>query len=381
MKIALVHDYLTSFGGAERVIIALSKIFPEAPIYTAVADKNFVESVPEFKNTKIVASWFDRIPFSKKLLSPLRFLWPLIWESFDFSNFDLVVISSSALNPCGILIKPGTKTIAYIHTPPRNLYGYDAGSLWKKYKIVRIYGNLINHFLRIYDFYAAQKPDVLIANSKNVAARIAKFWRRKNSFVIYPPVKLADKKTKVIIPPESILPKKFRKGGFYLSVGRLQYSKRVDLIVKAFNQLKRPLVVVGDGEELSRGLKDLNKNENTYFTGFAEDKYLPWFYKNAKAFIFAANDEDFGIVPVEAQGYGVPVIAHFSGGTKETIIKGKTGVFFRHHTVKSLKKAVKTLDKYLAGRKITKANCQKNAKRFSEEKFIKEIKKIVFSKK
>jgi len=376
MKVAIVHDYLTTFGGGERVLTALRKVFPQAPIYTAVADFNFIKTTPELKNAKIIPSWFNRLPFANRLLSPLRFLLPFIWESFDLTKFDLVIISSAAMNPRGILAKPETKVIAYIHTPPRNLYGYDTGSLWKKYKIVRIYGRFINHFLRIYDFYTAQKPNILIANSKTVVNRIKKFWRREAK-VVYPPVKISLKKQKSIRPPISILPQKFEKNNFYLTVSRLQYSKRIDLIVKTFNQLKKPLIIVGGGEELKRGLPKLNTSHNTIFTGFLPDKYLPWFYQNAKAFIFAAKDEDFGIAPVEAQGYGLPVIAHHSGGVRETIIEGKTGTFFKHHTTKSLIKALKRLDKYLKQGKIEPKYCRKNAQKFSEEKFIKKIRQLV----
>jgi len=375
VKVALVHDYLTTFGGGERVLTALMRVFPQAPIYTAVADFNFIKTTPELKNAKIISSWFNRLPFANRLLSPLRFLLPFIWESFNLTKFDLVIISSAAMNPRGILTKPKTKVIAYIHTPPRNLYGYDTGSLWRKYKIVRIYGRFINHFLRIYDFYTAQKPDILIANSKTTAGRIKKFWRREAK-VIHPPVKIPTKKQILFGPPISILPQKFRKNSFYLTVSRLQYAKRVDLIVKTFNRLKKPLIVVGDGEELKRGLKNLNTSPNTIFTGFVPEKYLPWFYQNAKAFIFAAKDEDFGIAPVEAQGYGLPVIAHHSGGVRETVIEGKTGAFFKYHTAESLIKAIKRLDKYLKQGKIKPKYCQKNAQQFSEEKFIKKIRQL-----
>ncbi len=376
MKVALIHDYLTTFGGGEQVLLALAKMFPKAPIYTAVADKKFINKIPELKERKIITSWFNYLPCAGRLLSPLRFLIPFIWEGFDFSKFDLVIISSAAMNPRGILTKPGTKTIAYIHTPPRNLYGYETGSLWKKYKLIRVYGRFINHFLRFYDFYTAQKPDILIANSETTSARIKKFWRREAK-IVHPPVKLPNFSLKTITPPNSVLPKRFRKKRFYLSVSRLQYSKRVDLIIKTFNKLKKPLIIVGSGEELKRGLKGLSANSNTFFTGFIANKYLPWFYQHAKAFIFAAKDEDFGIVPVEAQAYGLPVIAHFSGGPRETITEGKTGTFFKLHTTKSLIKAIEKLDKLLKEGKIKPEFCRQNAQKFSEKRFTQKIRQLI----
>lgn len=386
MKVALVHDYLIGFGGAERVLAAFCRMFPDAPIYTAIANKRFIKSVPEFSKAKIIASWFAKLPYAQKLLSPLRFLIPLIWGSFNFSKYDLVIVSSAAMIPRGVLTKPPTKTIAYVHTPPRNLYGYEAGSLWQKYKLVRIYGGIINHFLRFYDFTTAQKPDILIANSRFTAARIKKFWRR-DSTIAYPPIsgwrerRASHRAPGPRIAGEAVgwdeLASGPGKKEFYLSVGRLMYAKRVDLIVKTFNQLKKPLIIIGEGE-MKNELQKLNKNPHTFFAGFVKDENLSWFYQNAKAFIFAAKDEDFGIVPVEAQSSGLPIVAHASGGTLETVIEGKTGTFFKDHTVKSLTQAISRLDKYLLQGKIKPEACRKNAKQFSEGKFKKAILEVVW---
>ena len=194
MNVALVHDYLGEFGGAERVLMALSEMFPAAPIYTA-----FVRPGPayeRFKHRDLRPSWAQKIPgFATKLHSPLRFLAPLIWESFDFRDYDLVISSCSWYITKGILTRPETVHIAYIHTPPRYLYGYPTSINWQKYWPLRVYARVVNHYLREYDFVAAQRPDILIANSENTRRRIQKFYRR-DATVVYPPVELPEARAK-----------------------------------------------------------------------------------------------------------------------------------------------------------------------------------------
>ena len=205
MKVALVHDFLNEFGGAERVLEALAEVFPKAPIYTAFykegspAYKRFVDtksfsSNKRFKGRKIITSWTQNVPFfASRLHSPLRFLAPLIWNSFDFSKYDLVITSSSWYVTKGVVKRKTTnderKTIeiCYCHTPPRYLYGYPTSVNWQKYSPVRVYALLVNHFMRVYDFEAAQRVDYFIANSREVAARIKKFYRR-DSKIISPPI-------------------------------------------------------------------------------------------------------------------------------------------------------------------------------------------------
>src|SRR3990170_4569524 len=200
MKIALVHDYLNEFGGAERVLLALSEIWPDAPIYTAFYKKDSY-AYERFKDKKIIASWAQNVPFfATKLHSPLRFLAPLIWNSFDFSDYDLVITSASwyvtkgvvKRNPSTHSVRAGSQRnveICYCHTPPKYLYGYQTSVDWQKYWPVKLYALVVNHFMRVYDFEAAQKVDYFIANSKEVAGRIKKFYMR-DSTVIYPPVEL-----------------------------------------------------------------------------------------------------------------------------------------------------------------------------------------------
>ncbi|KKU69702.1 MAG: Glycosyl transferase group 1 [Candidatus Amesbacteria bacterium GW2011_GWA1_47_20] len=163
MRVALVHDYLNEYGGAERVLEALAEMWPEAPIYTAFAVPNS-SAVKAFGGKKIITSWFQNIPLYNKLYSPLRFFIPWIWESFNLSEYDLVITSASWYITKGL----GKKEICYCHTPPRWLYGYETSIAWKKYWPVRIYATIVGHFLRMYDFSQAQKVGVFVANSKNV---------------------------------------------------------------------------------------------------------------------------------------------------------------------------------------------------------------------
>src|SRR3990167_8492495 len=190
MKVALVHDYLNEFGGAERVLEALCEIWPKAPIHTAFYKKGSPAYL-RFKTRKIITTWAQNVPFfASRLHSPLRFLAPLIWGSFNFSQYDLVITSSSWYVTKGVVKrnttndKRETLEICYCHTPPRYLYGYPTAKKQKGF-LIKTYALLVNHFMRVYDFESAQKVDYFIANSKEVAARIKKFYRR-DSTVIYP---------------------------------------------------------------------------------------------------------------------------------------------------------------------------------------------------
>ena len=189
-KNAIVHDYLIDFGGAERVLVALHEMYPEAPIYTSIyRPKLLGKFADKFSDTKIVESWFGKIPFAEKLISPLRFLLPLIWKSLNLKEYDLIVSSSSWAITKGFDKKKGAIEICYCHTPPRYLYGYDTSRKFTGIfgKLVWFYGLIVNHFMRMYDFKQAQKVDYFIANSNEVASRIAKFYHR-DATVIYPPI-------------------------------------------------------------------------------------------------------------------------------------------------------------------------------------------------
>ena len=361
LKIALVHDYLNEFGGAERVLSVFSEMFPDAPIYTAFYKKNST-AYNHFKDKKIIPSWVHYLPFfSSKLHSPLRFLTPLIWGSFNFSRYDIILSSSSWYITKGFKKGPDTKEICYCHTPPRWLYGFKTSVGFKKYWIVRLYAAVVGHFMRIYDFKQAQKVDTFIANSKNVANRIQKFYRR-DSVVIYPPVSL--------LPISGV-----KKEDFYLIISRIVGAKGIDLAVKAANKLKIKLKIVGEPAGYYTEYKQLKRisGKNVEFLGRLSDKDLVKYYAKAKAFLALSTDEDFGMTPVESMLTGTPVIAFKGGGYLETVVDEKTGVFFDQPTVKSLISAIQKFQKL----KIKPSDCISQAQKFSKEEFIKKIKKLI----
>lgn len=374
MKIAIVHDFLREYGGAERVVEAMHEIWPDAPVYTSFVDwKSLGIHAGRFKNWDIRPSWVQHNWLVRKFHSPLRFLAPDVWESFDLSGYDVVITSSGWFMCRGVnagkRLAAGDKQhiplqICYIHHPPRNLYGYATGSDSQKYWPVRVYSTIINFFLRHYDFATAQKVDYFVANSKETARRVEKFYRR-GSTVIYPPVEVSS----------SLLIHRASKKEYFLSVGRLTYAKRLDVIIEACNVLKLPLKIVGKGKE-EKYLRSI-AGPTVEFVGSVSDEALDELYAGAKAFLFCALDEDFGIVPVEAMAHGAPVIALAQGGTLETVVDGKTGVLFDEPTAESLESA---LQKFLKLKKDWTKDCVVQAKRFSKERFQKDLKALIEEK-
>lgn len=337
MKIALVHDQLNEFGGAERVLLAISELYPDAPIYTAY----YKEGSPaweRFKDKKIIASWAQNLPAFDRLASPLRFLASSIWNSFDFSGFDVIVSSSSWYVTKGFKKKGNAVEICYCHTPPRWLYGYPTSVNWQKYKLVRAYATIVGFFMRQYDFESAQKVDYFIANSKETERRIQKFYRR-NATVIYPPVELPK------------MPK-VKKGNYYLFVSRPVGGKGLEMALEATQKLGVPLKIVG-----ARGGQHVS------------DADLAKLYAGAKAFLALATDEDFGMTPVEAMSYGTPVIAYNGGGYPESVLDGKTGVLFKG----DLAEAIRSFEKM----SFKPEDCIAQAKKFSKSRFQKEFRGFI----
>lgn len=364
MKVALVHDYLKEYGGAERVLQALSEIWPEAPIYTAFCDKNSTAG-KAFTQKKIIESWLAPLIKFKNLYSPLRFLAPAIWRSFDFSEYDVVVASSSWYITRGFKVNPKTKVFCYCHTPPRYLYGYSTSIEWQRYWLVRVYALLVNHFLRLYDFRSAQTVGQFIVNSRNTQGRVKKFYRR-DSTVIYPPVEVDKiKKATASLKPEN----------FYLVVSRVVGAKGIELAIETAKKLKIPLKIIGETAGLYWFVQGVGRLQNKYveFVGRVSDKELYRYYGRCKALLALATDEDFGITPVEAMAAGRPVIAFRGGGYLESVIEGKTGEFFDQATVESLVEVLKNFKP----EKYKPEDCQKQAEKFSKERFKKEIKEFI----
>lgn len=366
LKIALVHDYLKDAGGAERVLKVMSDMFPQAPIYTAFFDKNS-DCAKIFEGVRVVESKYSSILKFKKLYSPLRFMIPLIWKSFDLSGFDLVISSSSNYIARGFRVSEKTKVVVYCHTPPRFLYGLKTGIDWKKNFFVRIYGLLAAHFLRIFDYNSAEPIKYWIANSENVKKRIRKFYK-KDAFVIYPPCTSSE------IEKSS---KKVKKEKYFLIVSRLVGSKGILEAIKAMSLLGYPLKIVGASSgifKVENQFKD-SAAENIEFIGRVDDKKLWNIYAKARGFIALAKDEDFGITVVEAQASGTPVICYKGGGFLETVVDGKTGIFVEDTKVDTIKAAISRFNKI----KWDREYIVKNSLKFDRAVFEKNLKKYLRS--
>lgn len=360
MKVAIVHDYIKEYGGAERVLEALCEMYPEAPIYTAFYAEDGT-AYPHFKDKDIKVSWFHYIPYSDKLASPFRFLIPWIWK-FNFSSYDLVISSASWYVTKGFK-KQGQNfiEICYCHTPPRWLYGYTTSVNWQKYKLIKLYALVVGHFLRMYDFKRAQKVDYFVANSEEVKARIEKFYRR-DATVIYPPVTVPGSRGA-------------KKGDYYFIVSRIVGAKGLDLAVEAAVKMGFKLKIAGSPAGYYFEYNNLLEKAKgkVQFLGQVTDKELATLYKEAKGFLALSKDEDFGITPVESMMMGTPVIAFNGGGYRETVIDGKTGVLFNEYTVEGLMSAVRKFEKS----RFNSSQIQKNAQKFSKERFKKEFSSFV----
>lgn len=353
MKVALVHDYLREYGGAERVLNVLSEMWPDAPIYVAFSVSGST-AAKVFANKHTITSWFQYLPWHEHLYSPLRFLTPWIWGSFDFSGYDVVITSASWYITKGLGKKFNVPEVCYCHTPPRWLYGYPTSINLKKYWPVRIYAAIMGHFMRIYDFNQAQKVDAFVANSQEVAQRIKKFYRR-GAQIVYPPVEM---------PKASIKTKQ----DYFLVLSRLVGAKGVELAVAACQKAGVKLKIAGE----SIGFGGLRGVETL---GYVSEEMKAKLMSEARGFLALEENPDFGITPVEAQMCGTAVIAYNGGGYKETVIDGKTGVLFDHYSVDGLVKAIKRFNKLKWDRRYITSQSRK----FSKQRFEKQMLEIVAS--
>jgi len=327
MKIALVHDYLVQYGGAERVLEAFTEIFPKAPIYTMVYDGKLMNG--SFSDRIIHTSFLQKMPFigSHHRLFPL--LMPMAIEQFDLSGYDIVLSDSNSYAK-GVITKPGTFHVTYCHTPMRYAWD-DCHKYLREFKYSELTKKLVPfamNYIRLWDKISADRPDLYVANSNFVSSRIKKYYH-KSAFVINPPVNT--KKFKVADETED----------YYLMVGRALPYKRFDIVVEAFNLLELPLKIIGKGPEM-KGLKKRSGN-NVEFLGYLNDDETSEYYSKCKAFVFPP-EEDFGITPLEAMASGRPVIAFRGGGALETVVEGKTGLFFNKQTPQSLAEAVRNFN-------------------------------------
>ncbi|KKQ08830.1 MAG: Glycosyl transferase group 1 [Candidatus Daviesbacteria bacterium GW2011_GWB1_36_5] len=343
MRVALVHDDLVQWGGAERVLYALTELFPNAPIYTSVFDRSNKRLHNLFKDKDIRTSFMQKIPGWKYLYKSLMPVYPIAFEQFDFSNFDLVVSHTTRFAKC-IITKPETKHVSLMHTPPRFLWNY-SGVTYNKFL------NFLFGFLRILDRISAIRVDEIISCSNNAQKRV-----RKNY----------DVETKVIQPfveKERFLNKDPFNGGYYLIISRLNDYKKIDLAINVFNKNGNRLRIVGKGPMEER-LKEMAQ-ENIDFLGNVSEKLLNEVILGCKAMIILA-EEDFGLTSLEAQAAGKGVIAYKKGGVLETVINGETGILFNEQTEKALEEALNKFEKS----NFSKQKCMMNARNFSREKFV-----------
>jgi glycosyltransferase involved in cell wall biosynthesis len=330
MKIALVHDYLVQYGGAERVLESFAEIFPKAHIYTIMYDKKMMHGV--FENKKIHTSFLQNFPLARKRHRIFPLFMSSAIEQFDFSLYDIVLSDSSSYAK-GIITSANTLHICYMHTPMRyawddcQKYTDDFGLPSFVKRIVPFFMN----YIRMWDSISAWRVDKFIANSKFVARRIKKYYK-KESTVINPPVAVNN------FYIESDINK---MGSYFLIVGRLIAYKKHDIAIKAFNKLGLPLKIIGRGPELKRLKKMASKNIE--FLGRVEDSQLPQYYANCRAFVFP-QEEDFGIVAIEAMAAGRPLLAYRGGDIVENLEEGKTGIFIESQTVCAVIKAVKKFE-------------------------------------
>ncbi|MBU0776948.1 glycosyltransferase [Patescibacteria group bacterium] len=358
MKTAFLYDRVNKWGGAERTLLALHEVFPNAPLFTAVYS---TENAPWAKVfPKVIPTFLQKIPFTKDKHELLGTFTPIAFENLDLTGFDLIIsVTSEAAK--GVIVQPPTKHICYCLTPTRYLWsGYD---IYFRNPLLKLISKPVVDYLRVWDKIAAQRPDKMIAISRAVQKRIKKYYNRPSE-VIFPPVELDFFKNNF-----SNKNGKEKREKFFLVVSRLVPYKMVDLAVSAFNELGLPLIIVGTGSEEEK-LKNMAKS-NIKFVGHLTDTKLADYYKKCAAFIFP-QEEDFGIVALEAQAAGAPVIAYKAGGALDTVIEGKTGVFFDKQNKKSLIKAVKKFEKLSFNQK----DLIKNAERFSKERFKREILRI-----
>jgi glycosyltransferase involved in cell wall biosynthesis len=414
LKIALVYDKVNTWGGAERVLLALHEIFPEAPLFTSVyrdpkghrrelrhpefisGSEKILKQVQNDETEwakvfpEVIPSFLQKWPLAKSHIQLYAPLIPMAFESFCFDGFD-VVISVSSGEAKGIVTKPGTLHLCYCLNPTRYLwndpgYGkYDFGLL---NSLVHLIKEPLLSWLRQWDYIAAQRPDSYATTSETVKARIKKYYRRE-ARVIYPFVDTEFFSTKKINEQMTNNANNQKNNitikPYFLIVSRLTGYKEVDLAVRACQELEVNLVVVGDGPELDRlkqmvethGNASLHNETQSLaflrsrvaFSGAVGDQKLLDFYQNCQALIMP-QEEDFGLTALEAQACGKPVIAYGEGGVLETVINGKTGLFFGEPTMESLIRALKQYN-IKAKRQIKSSDCRAQAEKFSKTKFRK----------
>ena len=361
MKIAVICDWLVVYAGAERVLEQILRLYPEADLFC------LVDFLPKDQrgfilDKKTITSFIQRLPFAKKKYRSYLPFMPLAIEQLDVTGYDLVISSSHAVAK-GVLTSPNQVHISYVHSPIR--YAWDLQHQYLEqadlqHGLKSWLARVVLHYIRMWDYRTANGVDYFVANSEFIAKRIKKVYGREAE-VIYPPV---DVEAYGLCE---------QKEDFYLTASRLVPYKRVDLIVEAFTNMPgKKLVVIGDGPEFTK-IKD-KAGANVTMMGYQSFEVLRGKMRKAKAFVFAA-EEEFGIIPVEAQACGTPVIAYGRGGALETVKDRETGVFFRDQSVEALVSAVEEMEEIYDT--IGVQTCRNNAERFSNHVFSTKFKSYI----
>lgn len=327
MRVALVHDWLNQYGGAERVLEVFHDLYPDAPVYTSIFEPRAMPAA--YRRWDIRTSFMQRLPLVKRRHQPFLPLYPLAFEQFDLNGYDLVISNSSAF--ChGVLTGANTRHICYCLTPTRFIWNYHEYARAENIgPLARRALPVVLNQLRLWDRVAADRVDHFVGISNAVAERIAKFYRREAT-VIYPPIDCTSFQQSEEVDD------------YFLIVSRLIPYKRVDLAIRAFNKLGWPLLIAGAGRDSER-LERL-AGPNVRFLGRVSEQEMRRLYARCRAFIFP-GEEDFGLTPLEAQASGRPVIAYAGGGALDTIIDGQTGLFFAEKSPASLVDALLRFEK------------------------------------
>lgn len=350
MKVALVHYWLVNMAGGEKVLEALCRLYPQADIFTHVVDRE--KLLPEFRRHKISTTFINSLPASRRLYKKYLPLMPHALEQLDLTDYDLVISSESGPAK-GVITRPDCLHVCYCHTPMRYLWDNWPAYMRSTGRLSRLAMRLLLPSLRQWDCLSAQRVDHFVANSRHVARRIRKYWRREAA-VIHPPV-----------DTNAFTPRAEPGGEHYLCFGRLASYKRVDLAVEVCTRLGRPLVVAGDGEMMQQ-LK-AKAGPSVRFVGRQDDAAVRELMARSRALLFP-GEEDFGIIPVEAMSAGVPVIAYGRGGATETVVDGETGLLFSEQTPESLAEALQRFEQCEGD--FDPRHLHAHAEKFSTENFL-----------
>ncbi len=362
MKTAIIHDYLNQYGGAEKTLEAILELYPDAPIYTGIYSPN---KLPKSITSREIHALKGQ--FITRFYKFFTFLMPLVFESFDLSQYDLIISEGTGW-PKSVITSPNQLHIAYIHTPPRFLYKYSVESAKREKWYYKPAVSIIDYFLRIWDFAAAQRPDFILTNSHETRSRIKKFYRR-DAKVIYPPVE--------INYPISGEANNLKKP-YYIALGRLVAYKNFDLLVQAFNLLDLPLMIVGTGLEENK-LRAMAK-PNIEFTGRVSEQEKHRLIEGSLGLINVVADEDFGIVPVEAMAHGKPVLAHKSGGHLEVVKEGLSGMFIEDISIEGIANKIREFDDAVNKKQFNAEKIRATVQKFGKERFQKELSEFINEK-